>query len=183
MPVRCCSSSYKPESSEASWSCCFRSDAARESTRLYLTGGASQLLRGLRESTVDIDLTLEPERDEILRAMVALKESLGVNVEIVSPAHFVPALPGWRDRCEFVAQLGKLAVHHFDPYTQALSKLERGHDRDLRDVTALVSEGLVDPTRLLALFAEVEAELFRYPSIDPPSLRRAAELLARRAKP
>ena len=159
------------------------SHAASEPARLYLTGGASQLLRGLRESTVDIDLTLEPERDEILRAMVALKESLGVNVEIVSPAHFVPALPGWRDRCEFVAQLGKLAVHHFDPYTQALSKLERGHDRDLRDVTALVSEGLVDPTRLLALFAEVEAELFRYPSIDPPSLRRAAELLARQAKP
>ena len=157
------------------------SHAAREPTRVYLTGGASQLLRGLRESTIDIDLTLEPERDEVLRAMVALKESLGVNVEIVSPAHFVPALPGWRDRCEFAAQLGKLAVYHFDPYTQALSKLERGHDRDLRDVAALVEAGLVDPVRLRALFAEAEAELFRYPSIDPPSLRRAVELIAGRA--
>jgi len=154
------------------------SRAARDPPRLYLTGGASQLLRGLRESTLDVDLTFEPERDDILRSMVALKESLGVNVEIVSPAHFVPALPGWRDRCEFAGQFGALAVHHFDPYTQALSKLERGHDRDQRDVAALVANGLVDPVRLRALFGEVEAELFRYPAIDPPSLRRAVDLLA-----
>ena len=157
------------------------SHAAREPTRVYLTGGASQLLRGLRESTVDIDLTLEPERDEVLRAMVALKEDLGVNVEIVSPAHFVPALPGWRDRCELAAQFGKLAVCHFDPYTQALAKLERGHARDRHDVAALVTAGLVDPVRLRALFAQVEAELFRYPTIHPPTLWRAVEFLARPA--
>lgn len=157
------------------------SHAAHEPTRIYLTGGASQLLRGLRESTVDVDLTLEPERDEVLRSMVALKDQLSVNVEIVSPAHFVPALPGWRERCEFAAQFGQLSVYHFDAYTQALSKLERGHDRDEKDVAALVETGLVDPVRLRALFAEAEAELFRYPSIDPPSLRRAVERLAGRA--
>ena len=105
------------------------SHAATEPTRLYLAGGASQLLRGLRESTVDVDLTLEPEGDALLRSMVGLKETLNLNVEIVSPAHFVPALPGWRDRCQFVMQIGRLAVHHFDPYTQALSKIERGPRR------------------------------------------------------
>jgi len=82
------------------------SHSAREPTRLYLAGGASQLLRGLRDSTVDIDLTFEPERDEMLRMMVSLKETLNVNVELVSPAHFVPALPGWRDRCELAIQIG-----------------------------------------------------------------------------
>ncbi|MEO8500765.1 MAG: DUF6036 family nucleotidyltransferase [Vicinamibacteria bacterium] len=153
------------------------SHAAREPTRLYLTGGASQLLRGLRESTVDVDLTLEPERDEVLRSMVALKDQLSVNVEIVSPTHFVPPLPGWRERCEFAAQFGQMGVYHFDPYTQALSKLERGHDRDARDVAALVGAGLVDPVRLRALFMEAEAELFRYPAIDPSSLHRAVDLL------
>jgi len=40
---------------------------------------------------------------------VALKESLRVNVEIGS-AHFVPALPGWQDRCEFAVYFGRLAV-------------------------------------------------------------------------
>lgn len=153
------------------------SHAARHPTRLYLTGGASQLLRGLRESTVDIDLTFEPESDELLQAMVGLKEKLNVNVELVSPAHFVPALPGWRDRCEFALEMGKLAVFHFDPYTQALSKLERGHDRDMKDVLALVREGIVNPVRLQMLFAEVRAELFRYPAIDPKSLSAAVDRL------
>ena len=153
------------------------SRAAREPTRLYLTGGASQLLRGLRESTLDIDLTFEPESDELLRSMVSLKEAQSVNVEIVSPVHFVPALPGWRDRCEFVMQIGKLAVFHFDPYTQALSKLERGHVRDMQDVQALVGERIVDPVRLRTLFAEAQAELFRYPAIDPKSLSTAVERL------
>lgn len=151
--------------------------AAREPTRLYLTGGASQLLRGLRESTLDIDLTFEPESDELLRSMVSLKESQSVNVEIVSPVHFVPALPGWRDRCEFVMQIGKLAVLHFDPYTQALSKLERGHVRDMQDVQALVGERIVDPVRLRTLFAEARSELFRYPAIDPKSLSTAVDRL------
>jgi hypothetical protein len=155
------------------------SRAARETTRLYLTGGASQLLRGLRDSTVDVDLTLDPERDEMLRAMLALKETLNLNVEIVSPAHFVPALPGWRDRCQFVEQLGQLAVHHSDPYTQALSKLERGHDRDTADVQALVREGIVDPDRLRALFAAVEGEMFRYPAIDGKSLLVTVHRLSR----
>lgn len=156
------------------------SHAAREPTRVYLTGGASQLLRGLRDSTIDIDLSLEPERDEVLRAMVVLKERLSVNVEIVSPAHFVPALPGWRERCEFAAQFGRLAVHHFDPYTQALSKVERGHDRDHGDVKAVIAAGLVDPAKLRDLFLEVESELFKYPALDPASLRRAIDHLAGR---
>ena len=110
--------------------------------------------------------------------MVALKETLNLNVEIVSPVHFVPALPGWRERCEFTMQLGKLAVHHFDPYTQALSKLERGHVRDLQDTQALIREGIVDPRRLRALLAEVQSELFRYPAIDAKSLFKAADRLA-----
>ena len=154
------------------------SRAAKQPTRLYLTGGASQLLRGLRDSTVDIDLTLEPETDDLLRTMVGLKESLDVNVELVSPAHFVPPLPGWRDRCEFALEIGKLAVFHFDAYTQVLSKLERGHDRDMRDVDALVNGRVVDPARLRALFAEVRSELFRYPAIDPKSLSAAVDRFA-----
>jgi hypothetical protein len=155
------------------------SHSAREPVRLYLTGGASQLVRGLRESTVDVDLTFEPEIDDVLRSMVALKDRLNLNVELVSPAHFVPALPGWRDRCQFIEQVGRLAVHHFDPYTQVLSKLERGHTRDRADVAALVGEGVVDPERLRVLFSEIEAELFRYPAIDAKSLRTAVEKLGR----
>jgi hypothetical protein len=36
------------------------------------------VLAGWRESTIDVDLRFEPEADELLRALPALKESLGL---------------------------------------------------------------------------------------------------------
>jgi hypothetical protein len=53
---------------------------ARISVRVYLTGGSTAVLEGWRESTIDVDLRFEPEADELLRALPALKESLGVNI-------------------------------------------------------------------------------------------------------
>jgi hypothetical protein len=53
--------------------------------RIYLTGGATAVLEGWRESTVDVDLRFEPESDLLMRMLPALKESLGMNIELVSP--------------------------------------------------------------------------------------------------
>jgi hypothetical protein len=69
----------------------------------------------------------------------------------------------------------RLSFHHFDPYSQALSKLERDHARDREDVHALLSTGLVDPRRLRAYFEEVEPLLYRFPAIDPPAFRARVE--------
>src|SRR5258707_12700270 len=146
---------------------------AGERGRIYLTGGSSAVLRGWRESTVDVDIKIVPENDRILRAIPDLKERLHVNVELASPADFVPALPGWEDRSPFIVQEGPLSFHHFDFYTQCLSKLERGHRKDQADVESMVRDGLVDPARLRALFAEVEDSLHRYPAVDAAGLRHA----------
>src|SRR5258706_3455915 len=145
---------------------------AREPGRIYLVGGTSAVLRGWRASTVDVDIKIVPESDRILRAIPDLKERLHINVELASPADFVPALPGWEDRSPFIAQEGPLSFHHFDFYTQCLSKLERGHRKDQADVESMVRDGLVDPARLRALFAEVEDSLHRYPAVDAAELRR-----------
>ena len=79
---------------------------AREPGRIYLAGGASVVLKHWRGSTVDIDITIIPENDRILRAIPDLKERLQVNVELSSPTHFVPPLPGWQDRCPFIVREG-----------------------------------------------------------------------------
>jgi hypothetical protein len=42
----------------------------------------------------------------------------------------------------------------------------------------MVDAGLVDPRRLLELFEGIEDELFRFPAVDPASLRRAVEGLS-----
>jgi hypothetical protein len=152
---------------------------AREPGRIYFTGGACAVLQHWRESTVDIDIKIVPENDRILRAIPDLKERLHVNVELASPADFVPPLPGWETRSPFIAVEGPISFHHYDFYTQALSKLERSHRKDLLDVSAMIRDGLVDPERFKALFAEIEDLLYRYPAINPSSLRAAVERLPR----
>ncbi len=145
--------------------------AAREPATIYLTGGATAVIEGWRASTVDVDLRVEPESDELLRRISTVKDELGVNVELVSPPDFVPELPGWRERSPFVLAQGAVTVRHFDLYSQALAKIERGFEQDLLDVRAMVDTDLVDPGRAMILFAEVEELLFRYPAIDAGALR------------
>jgi hypothetical protein len=87
---------------------------AREPGRVYLTGGASAVLRGWRASTLDVDITIVPENDRILRAIPDVKERLQVNVELASPADFVPPLAGWEERSVFIVREGSISFHHYD---------------------------------------------------------------------
>lgn len=148
---------------------------AKKDARLYFTGGVTAVLYGFRETTVDLDIQIFPEQDAILRAIPALKESLQINVELASPPDFIPELPGWEERSQFIAREGKITFYHYDFYSQALSKLQRGHAKDLEDVRRMVNEGLVEPQKALELFEAIESELYRYPSIDPASFRRRVE--------
>lgn len=147
-------------------------------TRMLLTGGATAVLEGWRKTTVDVDVRFEPDSDAALSRIRDLKEEIDLNVELASPLDFLPPLPGWHDRCRFRFREGNLEVFDFDPYSQALSKLERGFELDLNDVRSMVDSGLVDPAKLLDLFDEVEGELFRFPAVDPASLRAAVEALS-----
>jgi hypothetical protein len=49
---------------------------------VYLTGGATAVLLGWRESTIDADILCVPEHDSLYRALPRLKEELQLNVEI-----------------------------------------------------------------------------------------------------
>jgi hypothetical protein len=141
--------------------------------RVYLTGGASAVLLGWRDTTVDIDLKILPEDDRVLRVIPALKEKLGINVEIASPSDFIPPLPGWEERSPFIQREGTLSFHHYDFYAQCLAKMERGHRKDQADVKRMIDSGVVKPERLRELFEAIEPELYRYPAIDPASFRQA----------
>jgi hypothetical protein len=151
--------------------------ASHGTGRVYLTGGATSVLLGWRESTLDIDIKISPEDDRVLRAIPELKERLHLNVELASPADFIPPLPGWEERSRFIAKEGTLFFHHYDFYAQCLAKIERGHRKDLIDVQMMLEQGLVDRARLLELFRAIEPELYRYPAIDPASFRTAVAQL------
>jgi len=145
-------------------------ELSRGSGQAYLTGGATALAFRWRAATVDIDLRLDPEPEGAFEAIARLKDELGVNVELASPADFLPELPGWRERSLFVGRFGEIDVFHYDPYAQALSKIERAHERDLADVRSMLAEGLVEPERLRELFAAIRPRLVRYPAVEPEVL-------------
>jgi hypothetical protein len=149
--------------------------SARGEARVYLTGGASAVLLDWRETTIDIDLEMRPERDEVLRAISRLKEELEINVELASPGHFIPELPGWEERSPFITREGQLSFHHYDFYAQALSKIERSHARDIADVREMFARSLIESAMLGRMFEAIEPQLYRYPAINARSFRAAVE--------
>jgi len=149
--------------------------AARSPGRVYFTGGATALLLGFREQTIDIDLKLDPEPEGAFEAIASLKNDLDLNVELASPADFIPAAADWRERSRHIASIGKLEFFHYDFSLQALSKLERGHAQDLEDVASLVRSGYVTADELSRRFAQIEPELLRYPAIDPQQFKQKLE--------
>src|SRR5882757_9135493 len=115
---------------------------------IYITGGSTALLLGIRDQTIDIDIKLDPEPEGVFEAISELKITLDVNVELASPDQFIPPLPGWRERSQYITSSGQVEFRHYDFYAQALAKIERGHSQDLDDARALVTLGLIDISEL-----------------------------------
>lgn len=151
---------------------------AKSECSVYFTGGVTAVMMDWRDSTVDIDLKFEPELDEVFRSLPELKESLEINIELAAPSDFIPELPGWRDRCQFIAHYGKVKFYHYDLYSQALAKIERGHTQDVADVHSMLADGLIEREKLNTLFAEIKPNLYKYPAIDFAKFREALNRIA-----
>ncbi len=142
--------------------------------RVYLTGGATAVLHGWRSSTVDVDIKLEPEPPGAFEAIATLKNELDINVELASPDQFLPAPTDWAGRSSFIASFGQIEFRHFDYRAQALSKIARGHGRDLADAEAMIERGLVSKEELGRALDEIDDWLVRYPALDADAFRRRA---------
>jgi hypothetical protein len=141
-------------------------------TRIFFTGGATAVLHGWRESTIDIDLFIDEETEDVLRHVPSLKEELQVNVELAAPHDFIPPITNWRERSPSIGRHGSIDFFHYDYESQALSKLERSHERDIRDVRMMAKQGLIEPQRLIERFEELRDRLHRYPAVDAESFER-----------
>jgi len=149
--------------------------AGKKSARIYLVGGATAVLLGWRETTIDLDIKIIPEADEILRALPDLKEDLQLNVELASPDDFIPPLPGWQERSTYIGREGSIEFFHYDFYAQALAKIERGHSTDISDVRHMIDRGLIEPSRLMELFTQIAPDIYKYPAVNAEIFRMAIE--------
>lgn len=151
--------------------------ACRGPGTLYLTGGATALLEGWRTATIDVDLKLDPEPEGVFAAIARVKQELEVNIELASPADFLPELADWRAQSQPVGRFGPLEVRHYDFRAQALAKLARGFERDVADVRAMLERGLVDCASLWGALREMASRLERFPRVDPARLEARLETI------
>lgn len=149
--------------------------------KIYLVGGTSLIVFGLREQTVDIDLSLEVDNKyhaKLIQTIRHLKEELDMNIEEASPGDFIPLPSGWEERCSYVGQFGTITVYHFDLYSTALSKIERGSEIDFEDVKSLIQSGKIEWKKLIAFYQEI---LPRYGNEslkqDPARIKRNFDIL------
>lgn len=157
-------------------------NSARSPGKIYLTGGATALLLGFREQTLDVDLKLDPEPAGVFDAIAVLKDKLDVNVELAAPDDFIPMSEGWQSRSRSIATHGQVEFLHYDFSMQTLAKLERGHVQDVEDVNNFLKRGHVTPAELRVRLAEILPKLSRYPAVDAKQFTRRVEVFLAQEK-
>ena len=149
--------------------------------RIYLVGGTTMVYEGYRQYTLDIYISFEVADDDhsaFVSAVRELKETLALNIEEASPADFIPLPSGNKERSQFIGRYGQLDVFHYDLFSTALSKIERGIESDFEDVLLLLQSGRLVSSRLADCFEEImtryaEASLKQ----DPVEFRRKFAIL------
>ena len=112
---------------------------------LYLLGGSALLLLGSSRQTLDIDYVGDDLiKDEFQNAIEETALKLGLETEAVPIQQFIPIAKDWQSRSLFFGTFGNIQVYIFDPYSIAVSKIERGFDTDLDDVIFLIKQGIIN---------------------------------------
>lgn len=157
----------------------------RGAGRLYLVGGTQKVYAGFRGQTEEIGYTAEIEGDhgEFVAAIRSLIRDLHLSVEPAGPGDFIPLPAGWEQRSRFVGSYGHLDLYTFDPVSLALSKIERGSDRDIDDVLALLAHRELTLEDLRTAFEVILPRLERESlRVDEADFRRKFEGFLRRVR-
>lgn len=136
----------------------------RQPGRLYLTGGAALVHRGIRPGqTLDIDIQITVDPANLTTQIAQLKQKMNMNIEFSSPGDFMPLPAQWEARSAFIKRYDQVDVFYFDWYSIALSKMQRANQRDVIDVQLLVRQKYVDVAELDLLCQDVLNKIGRPP--------------------
>ena len=101
-----------------------------------------------------------------------------LEIEAVPLAEMIPLPPGALERCRTIGQFGNVIMRVFDPYSIALSKLERGTNTDLEDVVFLLRKGFITDDALAEAVMQTLPVAAKY-DISERELRRNYATLRR----
>lgn len=137
---------------------------------LLLLGGSALRLLGSPRPTLDIDYVgHDLHKDPLQIVLEQVAEEMGLEVEAVPIDAFVPLPSDAQQRLLPVGSYGALNVYILDPYTIALSKIDRGFDTDIEDIIFLIRQGLITLTQLETVVSNAMARAQEF-DISPTAM-------------
>jgi hypothetical protein len=148
-------------------------------SQLVLIGGGALALLGSPRLTIDIDFIGDDVHPNSLhRTIMQMARELEVHVEPVPLERFIPLPEGNKERIIHIGQFGNLEIYVADPYSIALSKLDRGADADYDDLVFLIENHYVDADELERITKEALPHARQF-DFHPDILKHLQELKKR----
>jgi hypothetical protein len=148
-------------------------------SQLTLIGGGALLLLGSPRLTMDIDFIGDDvQPNELHRQIIQIAKEMKIQMEPVPFERFTPLPKGSEERQIPIAQFGNLNVYVADPYSIALSKIDRGLDSDLEDIVFLIKNRHIKLTELEKITKNAVSKAGKF-DLHPDILAHLQELKSR----
>ena len=148
-------------------------------SHLTLLGGSALILLGNSRETIDIDFVGDDiNPSDLHRLIIQIAKENKILLDVVPIEHFIPLPEGSAERIISVGQFGNLSVFVADPYSIALSKIDRGLVNDYTDIEFLLAKGHITVDALTKIVETTIAKAGKY-DLDPDFLKHFEELKSR----
>lgn len=145
-------------------------------SQLILIGGGALTLLGSPRLTIDIDFIGDDVHpSELHRSIMQIARELEIHVEPVPLERFIPLPDGSAERNIHIGQFGNLEIHVADPYSIALSKLDRGFETDFEDIIFLIRRNYITLNELERIMLDALPHASKY-DFHPDILDHLQEL-------
>jgi hypothetical protein len=148
-------------------------------SRLFLLGGSALTLLGSTRPSLDIDFfgdDIQP--NELHRKILEKAKELKLQVEAVPLDKFIPLPDGNEERSIYIGQFANLEIYIVDPYSIALSKVDRGLFTDFDDVVFLIDNGYISIEKLESIVQNSVSKARKF-DLHPDILAHLQELKSR----
>jgi len=148
-------------------------------SRLFLLGGSALTLLGSSRPSLDIDFVGDDiHPNELHRALIAKAKEMKLQIEAVPIERFIPLPDGNEQRHIFIGHFANLDVYVIDPYSIALSKMDRGLLTDFDDLVFLIKKKYITLEELEQLTKKAILKAGKF-DLHPDILAHLQELKSR----
>lgn len=148
-------------------------------SKITLLGGSALILLGNSRETIDIDFIGDDVNpSELHRHIIQIAKENKILLDVVPIEHFIPLPEDSEKRIISVGEFGNLSVFIADPYSIALSKIDRGLANDYTDIEFLLAKGHITLDMLTNIVQSTIAKAGKY-DLDPDFLKHFEELKSR----